>query len=292
MRNSFLFILIFSVFNICISQNQYEFVGGIKLNDSLVIPYTVSFAENNGKISGYSVTDLGGEHETRSNIYGKYSLNDKALTFKETGIVYTKSPVSQQDFCFLNVTIKSFVFGKSEKIKSNFVGLFSDNTECINGELLLSSKEKVDERMKKMVKKINKSKKIADSIKQKLNLLKMMDTMKMNVLKKDETLSVFTKSNTIKLIIFDGGKEDGDKISILVNNKVVLSGYEAKADKKIISIPITKEKTSLVIQAVNEGEIAPNTVIVEIDDNDNLIKALSNLKKHEKTQIDILRTKK
>ena len=44
------------------------------------------------------------------------------------------------------------------------------------------------------------------------------------------------------------------------------------------------------IKAENEGRIAPNTVVVEIEDASNTIKALSNLKVGEKTQIDFLRS--
>ena len=128
-----------------------------------------------------------------------------------------------------------------------------------------------------------------DSLKQKLNEVNLMDNFKMNILKKDQTLSVFTNSKTIKINIYDGGKEDGDKITILVNNKIVLNTYEANKLKKFIDINLENRKTSIVIKANNEGDISPNTVVVEIDDGMNLIKALSNLKKNETTQIDFLK---
>jgi len=41
---------------------------------------------------------------------------------------------------------------------------------------------------------------------------------------------------------------------------------------------------------LNEGTIQPNTIIVELYDNKNSIRALSNLKVGETTQIDILKT--
>lgn len=269
------------------SQNKYDYVGGLKLNDSIIISYKINFIEDAGVVKGYSVTDLGGEHETRSNIFGEYDAENKILNFREIGIVYTKSPVSQNDFCFLNSTLKNFVFGKTKKIKADFIGLFSDNTKCINGEIMLNTLEKAEARMLKVVNKINKSNKIADSLKQKLNNVNLMDTFKMNMLKKDETLSVFAKSKEINIIIFDGGKLDGDKITITVNDKIELNNYEASKLKKYVTIDLINEKTSVVIKANNEGNISPNTVIVQIDDGTNLIKALSNLKKGETTQIDI-----
>ena len=283
------FFLSFFFFSISFSQNEYEYVGGVKLSDSIIISYKIKFKETRGEVKGYSITDIGGEHETRSNVFGEYDVDNKILSFRETGIVYTKSPISQIDFCFLNTTIENFVFGKTKKVKADFIGLFSDNTECINGEILLNTLEKAEERAKKIVDKINKSKRVPDSLKQKLNEVNLMDNFKMNILKKDQTLSVFTNSNTIKINIYDGGKEDGDKITILVNNKIVLNTYEANKLKKFIDINIENRKTSIVIKANNEGDISPNTVVVEIDDGMNLIKALSNLKKNETTQIDFLK---
>ncbi len=280
-------LLISSCFSF--SQENYGFIGVIKLNDSTSISYKIELTPKNGVVKGYSVTDLGGEHETRSNIFGEYSKEKKELSFRETGIVYTKSPVSQQDFCFINTTSKGFVFGKTKTIKANFVGLFSDNTQCINGQLFMNSIEKVENRIEKVSKKINNSNKINDSIKQKINLSKMMDSLNMNILRKNQTLSVFSKASNMKLIVYDGGKLDEDKISITLNDKPLLMNFEAKSEKKILILNLKEKKTSIVIKALNEGSIAPNTIVVELQDGNNTIKALSNLKTGETTQIDILK---
>jgi hypothetical protein len=290
-KKDFILLLILCVVSSSFSQNKYEYVGGIKLNDSLVIPYRITFNENKGEVKGFSVTDLGSEHETRSNIFGEYNEKNKTLSFREVGIVYTKSPVSQNDFCFLNTTIKNFVFGKTKKAKANFVGLFSDYTQCINGEILLNSVEKTEKRIQKVVTKINRSKKIADSVKQRLVGLDIMSNFKMNVLKKNGTLSVFTDAKAIQLTIFDGGKLDGDRVSIIQDETFLLNEYEATKTKKVLVIAIENKKTTLQIKAHNEGTIAPNTVIVEIDDGKNNIKALSNLKEGEITTMHIYKNK-
>jgi len=282
-------LLIYSCFSF--SQENYGFIGVIMLSDSTSISYKIELTHKSGVVKGYSVTDLGGEHETRSNIFGEYNKDKKELSFRETGIVYTKSPVSQQDFCFINTTSKGFVFGKTKTIKANFVGLFSDNTQCVNGQIFIKSIEKVESRIEKVTKKINNSSKIHDSIKQKINLNKMMDSLNMNILRKNQTLSVFSKSETIKLIVYDGGKLDGDKISITLNDKPFLTNYEAKSEKKILTVDIKDTRASIAIKALNEGSIAPNTIVVELLDANNSIKALSNLKAGETTRIDILKTK-
>ncbi len=284
-----LFSVLFLVALKSSSQNTYDYVGGLKLNDSLVLSYKINIEEHDGQVKGYSITDLGGAHETRSNIFGEYNANAKILSFREVGIIYTKSQVSQNDFCFLNTTLRRFTLGKTKKITANFVGLFSDNTKCIDGKILLNSFEKAEKRLEKVVAKINKSNKVADSIKQSMNAVHLANGLEMNILKKETTLSVFTKFKTIKLIVFDGGKLDGDVISITANGKPVLNTYEVTKTKKIIHLTLDTSKTVIRIKANNEGSIAPNTVVVEVQDEENTIKALSNLKAGESTEIDILK---
>ena len=73
MRNFFL--LFFIGFNIfAYSQSQYEFFGVLRLygNEKNIISYRLVFNENNGKISGYSITDLDGAHETKNEIFGTF----------------------------------------------------------------------------------------------------------------------------------------------------------------------------------------------------------------------------
>jgi hypothetical protein len=283
-------LIIFTFPFFSFAQEEFEYMGLIQLNDSTSITYKVALSELNGIVKGYSMTDLGGEHETRSSILGEYDKANNELNFRETNIIYTKSPVIQQDFCFINTTFKKFSFEKGKKIKANFVGLFSDNTRCIDGQLLLNSVEKVETKLDKMVSKINKSKKVSDSTKQKINSLRLMDSLNLNILKKNQTLSVFSNSKNVTITIYDGGKADGDKITIMVNGKPYLTNYEAKSDKKILTLNLIEDKTSFVIEALNEGSIKPNTVVVELDDHTNTIKALSNLKTGETTRIDILKT--
>ena len=105
-------------------------------------------------------------------------------------------------------------------------------------------------------------------------------------------VNYFTKSDKVIFEIYDGGKEDGDRISVFVNDKEILSNYKANKEKKYFTVDVINDKTSVRIKAMNEGDIAPNTVVVRIKDKSNSIKALSNLKENDETQIDILKTKK
>ena len=290
MKNfSFLFIIIFFNVSLGFSQDSGEYVGAIKLNDSSIITYKVNFKIKGSKIEGFSVTDFGGEHETKSNLIGNYDEGKKKLSFNEIGIIYTKSPVIQKDFCFIYFQPVDYKVGKTSYFKGNFKGLFSDGQECISGEIFLNSIENVNEKMAKVSKKINNSNRVPDSVKVKFNNLNLMDKVNTNLLKANKTLSVFTKSKTINLELYDGGQEDGDIISIKVGNKLVLDNFTVTSQRKSLTIDLVNDKTSIVLIAKNTGTISTNTAVIEINDTENNIRALTNLKEGETTQIDVLK---
>lgn len=256
-----------------------------------MISYKIFFNEVNGAIEGYSITDLGGDHETKSKISGTYSLDKKEIYFKEAGIEYTKSPVTHDDFCFIHFVGKSFKPSRTKLLKGSFEGKFSNGNKCIDGDIVLTLKSKVDKRLTRMTKKINRTRRIADSIKERMNPVKMMDSLNMNILRKNEILSVFVKSDTIELIIYDGGKEDGDIVSLFYDENPILKSFEIKNNKKIIPLKITSKKHTFKIKALNNGTISPNTMSVKVKVDGKTIDLLSNLNKGESSQIDFLKSK-
>lgn len=279
-----LVLIPFLVFAIRLSsQNLSEYLGVIKLNDSSTISYQLNLADLNENISGYSITDIGGSHETKSNIIGTIDKKNN-LSFKEIDIVYTKSDITNFDFCFIHFA------GKVERsnIKGVFKGLYKDGTTCIDGEIIVRSVKKIEKKAKKLNRIISKVQKV-DSIKNNVNIIKILDSLKMNVLKANQTLSMFSSSKSIKLIIYDGGKVDGDRINLYVDEKIILKNFLISKTKKVIEIPINSNKTTVKLRALNVGSISPNTAKVEIINNTSKINVLTSLKKGEKTTINILK---
>ena len=78
---------------------------------------------------------------------------------------------------------------------------------------------------------------------------------------------------------------------LLVNDKLVLNNFTVTSQKKILTVDLLNDKTSIVLIAKNVGTISTNTAVIEINDSENNIKALTNLKVGETTQIDILKKK-
>jgi len=272
-----------------LAQDDYSYVGAIKLNDSSFITYKLDFIEKDGLITGYSTTDIGGAHETKSYISGYFDDKANAFNFYESGILYTKSEITQDDFCFVHFDGRLKKMNENQKIEGEFKGLYSDGKECIHGEIALSNFKKVLKRTEKMDRKIDRSIFVSKEKKEKINLVKLMDSLSLNIIKKDEVLSVFSSSETVHLTLFDAGQEDGDVVTILVNGRIILKDYEVTTKKETLSVPLDQPKTVLKVVAVNNGSIGGNTVKIDISDGTNTIETLTNLKAKETASFAILR---
>ncbi|TVZ52828.1 hypothetical protein [Dokdonia sp. Hel_I_53] len=290
---TFKYILFSIAFLFCCSSfsqtETYEYLGVIKLNDSAFIPYKLAFEELDGKIEGFSVADLGGKHETKSNIIGNFNQEDKTFTFKEYDIVYTKSPITELDMCLVNFKGKMRNLNKSKAFSGDFKGFYPDESACLNGMIIMSASDQVKERIEKMDRKIQKSKKVSQEIKDKISAKRAVDTLTMSIVKKDENLNIFTKTKKVMVSIYDSGKVDNDRINLYVDDVLVLGDYSIEKTKKQIPIDITKPLTVVRVEALDEGTSAPNTVKVEIQDGPSLITTRTSLKTGEKAELTLVK---
>lgn len=284
------FLAFFMLFVSSASLAQtYEYLGVIKLNDTALIPYRLAFTESNGEISGYSLSDLGGKHETKSNIRGIYNNKEKKLTFQEYDIVYTKSPIDELDMCLVNFegTLKNL--SKNKAFSGDFIGLYPDGKNCLDGMIIVSNAQKVEERIAKFDKKIQKSKKVSQEVKNKISLKRSIDTLTMSTVKATENLNIFVKNREAALVIYDAGKVDDDRVQITINGAVILNDYSILQEKKRIPVTLVNGTSKIEVLAINEGTSAPNTVKVEILDGDNLITTRTSLKTGQKASLTLIK---
>ncbi|HAT66484.1 MAG TPA: hypothetical protein DCS66_18125 [Flavobacteriaceae bacterium] len=287
----FLLINFFLLSVIGFAQEEFEYLGVIRLEDETFISYKIAFSENNGLISGFTVTDLGGAHETKSFLSGYFNDRENTLEFYESSILYTKSDVVEEDFCFVHFTGFLKKLNDKQQIEGSFKGLYSDGKECISGEIKLSNLGRILKRAKKIDKKVDKSILISQEKKDKVNLVKDLDSINTNRLSKNETLSIFTKSNQIKIVVYDAGQEDGDEIALQLNEKYLFETLKATSKKKTIEIPLVKGINELKVTALNNGSVGGNTVMIIIQDIDATIETVTNLKKGETASFMFLKKK-
>ena len=86
------------------------------------------------------------------------------------------------------------------------------------------------------------------------------------------TQSVFYKSDSLVLTLYDNGEVDGDVVSVLMNGKLIFANQAltTKANSKTIYItPDTPDSLMLVMYAENLGSIPPNTGLLVIHDGED-----------------------
>ncbi|HBT09518.1 MAG TPA: hypothetical protein DEB18_08475 [Leeuwenhoekiella sp.] len=276
-------------FTTALQAQEYEFFGVIKLNDTSFISYKVLFDRVNDSIQGYSLTDFAGKHETKSNIKGYYNEDENLLSFEEYDIVYTKSPVVQKDFCFVNFEGKVRNLDRVKAFSGDFKGLYADGTSCLNGMIIVNSGQEVKKRVEKIDKVVQRSRKFSDSIKKNIKVAKVLDTLTRNIIAKDENLNIFTRDQKIKLAIYDAGKEDGDVINLYVDDKPVLENYTVLHEIKYLEFDLENVETKIRVEAVSEGTSSPNTVRLEVEDSRNFVRTITNLKEGEHAQMTLVK---
>lgn len=77
-------------------------------------------------------------------------------------------------------------------------------------------------------------------------------------------VEMLTVNKTAKLQLWDQNMEDGDKINLFLNGKVVLEDLVISKKGIIVDLQLEKGKNEIVIEAVNLGKIPPNTVAVKL----------------------------
>lgn len=85
--------------------------------------------------------------------------------------------------------------------------------------------------------------------------------------------TVFFKSDSLELSLYDNGEVDGDTVSVLLNGEIILAkqGLKTSAIKKTIYIPAGKEDSlTLVLYAENLGKYPPNTGLLVVHDGEDV----------------------
>ena len=91
--------------------------------------------------------------------------------------------------------------------------------------------------------------------------------------RKIETIkSVFIKSDSVTITLYDNGEVDGDIVSVLLNGKVIMPNVmlTSNAIKKTVYItPDLGDSLQLIMYAENLGSIPPNTGLLILQDGDD-----------------------
>jgi hypothetical protein len=88
----------------------------------------------------------------------------------------------------------------------------------------------------------------------------------------DVIRSIYFKSDSLVLILYDNGIVDGDTVSVVLNDEVIIpkQGLSEKAYRKVIrTTPDVGDSLRLVMYAENLGSIPPNTGLLIVEDGED-----------------------
>jgi hypothetical protein len=104
-------------------------------------------------------------------------------------------------------------------------------------------------------------------------VLKILDAAKeVDIRKTLLEQTVYFKSDSLQLTLYDNGEVDGDTVSVLMNGTVIMPrvGLSTNAVRKTIYIDNTEDSIQLVMYAENLGSIPPNTGLLVVRDGKDI----------------------
>jgi len=281
-----LFLLLVSVCFVSMTfgtSESYEFMGTLQLPDKSIITYKLEFTEDQGVITGQSITDFAGAHRTVANISGTADFDKKTITFRELENMATKSDQADEDFCFIylpKAVIK--IRNKKSIIQGHFYSQYSDGTTCIDGDMYLISEKDIFRKMDNLSGNVLVKKK--DKAKIEENMEVMSKILKNDYLKVGESLQIKTSEERVYIFVCDEQHEDNDRITISVEG-VMHEEVVVTKEKKSFKIDLINEETIIKITAVNEGLAPPNSASVVVSNPSVKVPIITKLKKGEEAEI-------
>ena len=265
--------LFFILSNFSFAQNQHDLMGALFVDDARPISYRLIFEENKGQINGYSITGIGTNFETKSELSGKFNGDSLFLTEFQVLSTLSEEPIS--NFCFIDLKAQLKGSKKKQSFEGVFMGRFLDGKECASGKVVFAEKAKLEKKMKQ----VQKVHELIGDKKQENKLVKLAS---------DETYEIFWYSDKFKVHLWDSSVEDNDRITLIINGKRVLDNEVMRSKKKKISHTLQKGTNIIQLFAENEGRAPHNTTRVELIDKNTKHAIFSKLKVGKKVTFKVV----
>ena len=255
----FLIICIILFSKLGFSQNTFSYLGTLILSNSNPISFSLELQEDNGIVIGYSITNINTPDETKSEISGLYFKKDKSFQLQENQILQTKSEAALNTFCYINMSLSFKGKFGTKNLEGTFTGNFLDSTECASGKVILMERTKLEKKIEKIKKKVEKK---YNEKQQDTSLFK-----RTQILKDGDDFTINWESNKLRLLIWDANMEDGDKITLSINDNIILNDFETSNKRKKVKYKLAEGENIIEIKATNLGSSPPNTSRIELVDN-------------------------
>ncbi|MEC8610276.1 MAG: hypothetical protein VXY06_00835 [Bacteroidota bacterium] len=247
---------------------SHDYMGFLFLENIRPISYRMIFDDNKGQINGFSITGIGTDFETKSEISGYYSK--KSIEIKEFQIISTISEEPISSFCFVEFKAQR----KNKKtFHGDFTGYYLNGEVCASGKVLFSEKAKLEKQLKR-VQKVQ-------------EIITKRSENQLTFLQSGDEHTINWESKKFKMQLWDSSIEDGDRMTVIINGEKVLSNATMFSKKKTISYLLRHGENVVEIIAENEGEKANNTTRIELIDKKTKHAVLSELQVGKKITIKV-----
>lgn len=251
---SFVVIVLFLPYISIAQISNVVFIGSVSVEGGDSYPYKLYVTDSNDVLYGYSITDLAGPNETKTRVRGAVNGAKNQLTFREKGIIYTRTK-DKEDLCFIHARLKTGKIQGASTLKGNFTGYKEDGkTECAKGKIMLVCATDALEKLMKYAKEHN----IPPP--KDTTELSTADTREKKILP-GGTIVLPVTADTVTLELWDAMDIDGDIITLMQDNNVLLDKYALTENHKVLSLDMdtTKRKIPLRLIANSEGARPLNT---------------------------------
>jgi hypothetical protein len=267
--------------------------GSIIVSDD-TIPYKVVLTESNGEVKGYSLT-YNDPYETKTKIKGALERRNHTFSFKETEIVYIHGYHSGPSLCLIDASLEEVHGSRGYILRGRISSTESDNTACGTGRLVFNDPAEVEELFsahEKFDTVISMKRRVRDTSTAHTMAADAAAPLVTEKVSSGEEKSLEWHSDTAVIDVWDGGNVDGDRITLSFNGKTWLSSYALIKEKKQLRIPLSGNKTDVVIiRADNEGSDPPNTASLLFTDGTKKYSVLAYNKKGQEVIIKLRRVK-
>jgi len=279
--------------------------------------YELVISENKDKTDGYSMTIFtidGVQNAGMKSVIirkknGIISIEDKQLIYHD----YSTTPKRVKLFADLVLTMEDSIMTLKGKFKTRIVHRSSPENEYYYGTIILQKQKNAEEtRLLAQLEKMNLLNTLAfnrdlpviasvrvekmppslpevkETVAKPISILspvKAFETTAMVERKTEIIRNVFFSSDSLVLSIYDNGTIDGDTVSVLLNNKIILAKKALTGNAQSVVVymsPDLGDSILLTMHAENLGSIPPNTGLLVIQDGNirNEIRFEGNLQKN------------
>ncbi len=278
-----LFLIFIISSTLLLSQKTEKYSGIITLENGTPLMFEMEFIQDKGIVNGFSITGKGTPDETKSDISGIFNKNTKTYKLKETQVLSTNSEADLNTFCYINMEITELGKLSLKRYEGNFTGYFTNGNKCASGRIILMEKEKLEKKVEKIKKKVEKK------IEKKKKKEEKINVMSTKVLKDGDDMLIKCYSDKITIYIWDANQEDGDKISLVVNDKYLLKDFTTKRKRKKIKYKLKEGENIIEIKAISLGTSPPNTSRIELVDSKTKYPVITQLTLDKSAIISIMK---